>query len=133
MTEETTKPRTKWLLKPKPQKTDKKPILKIKILDEDLNHYGMVKGEVVFKVMEHSKQSLAKIMGAFDAQELQVSLAEIIEEMAQSRQYTKRDVAKEVIKALKKTYPSMMKTDIGAQMKTGIKHEVNSAFYRSDN
>jgi hypothetical protein len=108
--------------------TELVPVLKVKITQDDLNHKGMVKGHIVYQLMNHTKQPLQKITAAIARQELLFSLSEFIDAAYADHKYTQKDLHAMMIKAIKKTWPGMLDGIQGSRIRHQIKEQIKRVY-----
>lgn len=104
------------------------PTLHVRITADDMNDRGLVKGEVVWKIFQTSKQPLARIMDALNAHELQFSMKEFVKCAADSGQYGEWSLKKMIVAAMKLVYPTLMGTNKWQLMHAQLKKEIKQVF-----
>jgi hypothetical protein len=106
------------------------PHLQIRITPEDYTSNGLIKGDLIFQIMENSKQSLTKIASALHENGEWFSLMGFIQAARESGKYGAWSLKKILVKAIKDVLPEMVESDGWPDTHRQIKKEIQRAYER---
>lgn len=108
------------------------PVINFRILPEDFTKDGLVKGGIIFQLMDKSRQPLKAIAESMHSQRIWFSMTGFIEEAFKSTKFTQRECEGLLLKTCRDVLPELMNSKQGKKIKSDLKREVKRIYGQSN-